>query len=126
MDKSQVPENNNQFSFTAKHRFVIMISSTILIALILVVIGMTLYNNSGAAQLDLSRPGYKDVRTRVVTNDDFQDYSSTGPINQTTIAEFETLYIQQAKKTESVDAFGGDPLSPEALGLSASETTTTQ
>jgi hypothetical protein len=111
------PKTTTQFSLVSKHRFFLMIMLAIIISLILVTASLALYNSSGAAQLDLSRPGYKDVRAQVVNNDDFQNYSSTGPINQTTITEFETLYEQQAAKIESVDAFGGDPLSPDALGL---------
>jgi hypothetical protein len=79
---------------------------------------MYIYYDSGAAQLDLSRPGYKDVRTQVVTNDsDLQDYSSAGSINQSTISDFKSLYAKQATKIETVDAFGGDPLNQDTLGL---------
>lgn len=104
-------------TFQDKHRFFLMIILSIFITSILVAISMALYYSSGAAQLDLSRPGYKDVRAQVINNDDFQNYSNSGPISQTTINEFKSIYSQQAKKTESVDAFGGDPLSSDALGI---------
>lgn len=106
-----------ELTFQDKHRFMIMIVLSIFISSVLVAISMALYYSSGAAQLDLSRPGYKDVRAQVINNDNFQNYSSSGPINQTTISEFSVLYAEQSKKTESVDAFGGDPLSPDALGI---------
>lgn len=110
----------NEGSFRSKHRFLLLIALSILIASILVLISMAMYNGSGAAQLDLSRPGYKEVRAQAITNDsDFKNYSSTGPINQETINEFKSLFEQQAKKTKAVDAFGSDPLSPDALGISA-------
>jgi hypothetical protein len=80
---------------------------------------MNIYYSSGAAQLDLSRPGYKGVRSQAVNSDsDFQNYSNTGPINQSAISEFKLLYGQQAEKTKAVDAFGGDPLNLDALGIS--------
>ena len=100
-----------------EHRFSLMIILSIILAFILTFVSMALYNSSGAAQLDLSRPGYKDVRSQVVNDDNFQDYSSSGSINQAAINEFVSMYHQQAVKTESVDAFGGDPLSTDALGL---------
>ena len=110
----------NESSFRSKHRFLLLIALSILIASILVLISMALYNGSGAAQLDLSRPGYKEVRSQAITNDsDFKNYSSTGPINQDSISEFKTLFEQQANKTKSVDAFGGDPLNPDVLVISA-------
>ena len=115
MDKGQMVDKEN--TFQSRHLFMIMITSSVFVALMLVGISMALYYNSGAAQLDLSRPGYKDVRNQVINGDTFQNYSDSGPINQTTISEFKLLYDQQAKKIESVDAFGGDPLSPDALGI---------
>jgi len=102
----------------SKHRFLILIASSILISFVLVVISMALYNSSGAAQLDLSRPGYVSVRSKAVTNDsDFENYSSTGSINQKVISEFKVLYTKQATKTKAADAFGGDPLNFASLGL---------
>lgn len=115
MGKSQLSDQENTFS--DKHLFMIMITLSVFVALMLVGISMALYYSSGAAQLDLSRPGYKDVRDQVVNGDTFQNYSDSGPVNQTTITEFKLLYDQQAKKIELVDAFGGDPLSPDALGI---------
>lgn len=117
MDKELTLTDSEELSFQDKHRFMLMIILSIFVASVLVAISMALYYSSGAAQLDLSRPGYKDVRAQVINNDDFQNYSNSGPINKTTIAEFESIYSQQVKKTESVDAFAGDPLSPDALGI---------
>jgi len=119
MDEPKIEIAVNEGSFRSKHRFLLLIALSILIASTLVLISMAMYNGSGAAQLDLSRPGYKEVRAQAITNDsDFKNYSSTGPINQDTISEFKTLFAQQAEKTKSVDAFGGDPLNPDALGIS--------
>lgn len=104
----------------SKHRFLVLIVSSILIAFVLVVVSMFLYNSSGAAQLDLSRPGYVSIRSQAVTNDsDFENYSSTGSINQGSISEFKLLYAKQANKTKAVDAFGGNPLSLDSLGLNS-------
>ncbi|HUC96304.1 MAG TPA: hypothetical protein VMR16_01425 [Candidatus Saccharimonadales bacterium] len=109
----------NEFSASSKRRFLLFVFASILVASILVAISMEMYNSSGAAQLDLSRPGYVSVRSQAVTNDDgFQKYSATGPINQTTISDFKSIYKQQSQKTKAVDAFSGDPLNPDALGIS--------
>jgi len=107
-----------ELSSYSKHRFLILIISSILIAFILVIVSMALYYSSGAAQLDLSRPGYVSIRSKAVTNDsDFENYSSTGSINQKAISEFKVLYAKQATKTKAANAFGGDPLSFLSLGL---------
>ena len=120
MDEPQALVVVNEFTANSKRRFLLFIVLSIMIAFVLVLVGMSMYNSSGAAQLDLSRPGYVSVRSQAITNDgDFKNYTSTGPINQSTIDEFKTLYASQAQKTKAVDAFGGDPLSPDALGISA-------
>ena len=78
-------------------------------------ISVIMYNSSGAAQLDLSRPGYLSVSDQVVETDQIDTYSSTGPVNEESIKEFMKLYDEQAAKAKKVDAFNGDPLNPEVL-----------
>ena len=113
-----VIKDKDEISAHSKHRFLIMIFSSILISFGLVVVGMYIYYSSGSSQLDLSRPGYVSVRSQTVTNDsDFANYSSTGSIDAASISEFKTLFTKQANKTKAADAFGGSPLSFESLGL---------
>lgn len=102
-----------------KYYLPIFMSSSIFLAIVLVIVSMTLYDKSGAAQLDLSRPGYVDVRAQSITNDnDFKSYSSTGSIDKKSIQEFKKLYDEQSAKAKAVDAFSGDPLNPNTLGIS--------
>lgn len=113
----------NELSSSSKRRFLVFITVSILVSVFLVTVSMEIYKKSGATQLDLSRPGYISVRSQASANDDdFQNYSASGPINQNTISEFKTIYSQQVQKTKSVDAFGGDPLNPDSLGISSTST----
>ena len=81
---------------------------------------MELYNGSGAAQLDLSRPGYQGVQSQAVMDGgDFQNFSSNGKLSKDIINDFQTFYEKQVQKIETVNAFGGDPLSPDALGFNS-------
>lgn len=107
--------------FWTQHRLSILLISSILIALILTIISVALYNNSGAAQLDLSRPGYRAVSDKVERTSDIDRYSATGPVTPKTVQEFLDLYGKQAKKAQGVDAFSGDPLKPEVLVFGSSE-----
>lgn len=116
MDDGQQPELDDKLPFYGDRRFLVLIILSIIASVLLIMSSMMLYRHSGAAQLDLSRPGYKDIRDKITTKDDsFLDFSATGAINQTTINEFRLLYSQQADKAKSVDAFGGDPLDPAVL-----------
>jgi len=104
--------------FRDEHRFLLLIIGTIFIAIIMVIVSLVMYNVSGSAQLDLSRPGYKSVSDKVDRSNEITDYSAFGPVNKDTVKEFTTLYDEQAKKAKAVDAFNGDPLNPEVLEFS--------
>lgn len=106
---------NEEMGFWDKHRLTLLLIITVIIAITLTVVSMTIYNVSGAAQLDLSRPGYKSVSDKVDVSDKITEYSSFGSVNKDSINEFTKLYDEQAAKAKAVDAFNGDPLNPEIL-----------
>jgi len=117
----------NRFLALTRCKFAVMIALAIIVSIILVIISLTIYRNSGAVQLDLSRPGYIDVRDKATVSDaDFHNFSSTGEVNQKVIDEFRALFVKQVKKVESADAFGGDPLNPKSLGIDADEANPSQ
>lgn len=110
-------------TFWDRHRLSLLLIITVVIALTLTTISVTIYNISGAAQLDLSRPGYLSVSSQAEKTDDIDGYSATGSVNKQTIDDFLKQYDEQIQKAKSVDAFGGDPLNPAVLefGTTAAE-----
>jgi hypothetical protein len=102
-----------------RHRFVILIGMTILISLFLVSVALALYASSGAAQLDLSRPGYTSVRDKVDRSDSFEGFSASGSVNKDTLDKFRELYQEQAEKATNYDSFGGDVMSDKTLSIDA-------
>ncbi|MDB5160519.1 MAG: divTM7 [Candidatus Saccharibacteria bacterium] len=114
-DEPTVLTQGEQLSFWIEHRFLLLIIGTLVVATILVSISIVIYNVSGSAQLDLSRPGYQSVSNKVDRTDPVTDYSAFGPVNKGTVNDFTTIYDQQADKAKGVDAFNGDPLNPEVL-----------
>lgn len=106
---------DEDLSFWDRHRLSLLLILTVCIAIIMTVISVIIYNSTGAAQLDLSRPGYRSVSSQVERTDEIDTYSSSGPVNKETIEEFMKLYDAQAEKAKAVDAFNGDPLNPEVL-----------
>lgn len=111
-------------TFWGRHRVMLMIGLSIVVAMMLVGVSLALYASSGAAQLDLSRPGYRAVSDQAENGDGgFENYSAAGTIDQKSINEFQSIYDKQATKAKAVDAFSGDPLNPDALEISAQTTT---
>lgn len=112
-----------ELTYWDQHRFMLLIIATIAAAIVLTSISLAIYNLSGAAQLDLSRPGYQAVSDQVEDTNEVSEYSAIGPVNKQTVDEFLKLYDEQAAKTRAIDAFNGDPLNPEVLefGVPAAE-----
>lgn len=115
MPDEHIQEQGSPQGFWAHHRLILLLVGTISIALVLTCVSVVIYTTSGAAQLDLSRPGYRSVSDQVVTEDTIDTYSASGAINEQAIKEFIELYDEQAEKGKAVDAFNGDPLNPEVL-----------
>lgn len=100
-----------------KHKFSIMILGAITISLFLVMISMNLYTSDGTAQLDLSRPGYENVRAQAVQEDDLSAFSASGEIDSKTISDFKKLYKDSADYVIGADAFRTEALSDQSLNL---------
>ncbi len=116
MEDQSIPiVTSEKLGFWIEHRFMLLVLITIIISIVLVCISVTVYNMSGAAQLDLSRPGYQSVSGKVDRTDNVTDYSAFGPINKDTVSQFMAAYDTQASKAKAVDAFNGDPLNPVVL-----------
>lgn len=101
----------------AQHRFTLLVAGAIMVSLFLVGVALALYASSGAAQLDLSRPGYVSVREQAAEPDQFDGFSGSGEIDKEALDQFRTLYNQQAKKATSVDSFGGSAMSDQTLSI---------
>jgi hypothetical protein len=100
-----------------RHRFGVMVAGSIVVALALVGVSMALYFSSGAAQLDLSRPGYMSVREQTNDKEQFDGFSASGTIDKNSLDEFQKLYDERAKKATGIDSFGGEAMDDGTLGL---------
>lgn len=107
----------------AKNRFVGLIMGSIVVALVLVVIALYLYSRSGAAQVDLSRPGYSSVRGEVKEDDDSTRFPGTGSIDKDSLALFERLYSKTAGEATKSEVFHSDIISDGTLRITGEEST---
>jgi hypothetical protein len=99
------------------HRLLVMIFGSVIIASLLVLVALSLYASTGASQLDLSRPGYVDIRSQAKNDDSFVGFSPSGELDAEALEEFEKLYAQKLTELETVDPFKKDVLSPESLQI---------
>ncbi|MGB4762834.1 MAG: hypothetical protein WBP12_05780 [Candidatus Saccharimonas sp.] len=109
-----------------RHRFLVLIAVVIGISCIMVAVALYLYNTSGAAQVDLSRPGYQSVRSEA-SRDNVPDstFSSTGELDDEAFRQFNEMYDRHAKRVVGVDSFDPQALSDESLQLYRDQTSST-
>ena len=73
-----MPEETHQEQtaqgFWAHHRLIMLLIGTISMALVLTCVSVIIYTTSGAAQLDLSRPGYRSGRALSPQGQDSEQY----------------------------------------------------
>ena len=102
-----------------RQKVVLFVSGSILIAIVLVMVSLALYASSGAAQLDLSRPGYKSVQSKIDQTRSFESFPASGPVNRKVMEDFEKSFERQIKSVDSTDAFSPDALEDQSLGIDA-------
>lgn len=119
MTDEQLTQPRMAFEERIQHRFLAMIILVVVVALFLVGVSLALYASSGAAQLDLSRPGYVSVRDQALRSSGFDSFPATGTLDTGAISEFRAIYKQQSEKATNVDGFAGDVMSDAALSIDA-------
>jgi hypothetical protein len=100
-----------------QHKFLLLVGMTIVTSMILVGVAMGMYASSGAAQLDLSRPNYQNVREKANRDERLTAFPATGKMTKESLEQFRELYQPQSKRIVDFESFGGDPLSDQALGI---------
>ncbi len=99
-----------------RHQLLSAIGLVVLISGVLTGVSMTLYIQSGASGLDLSRPGFSDVR-KDLQQDSTIEFTSTGNLTQTDVATFKKLYDKQRSILNSLSNFDDESFSDDSLGL---------
>lgn len=119
MDEVTTQHEQSEVSTWNRRPLLVFICGSIVIAILLVLVSMALYASSGAAQLDLSRPGYRSVQDKVNRTDVFESFPASGPVTSATIDEFLELYNKQVKPVYDTGAFSPEALDAQALSIDA-------
>jgi hypothetical protein len=115
----KVPGTRQFGRLAVQYKLAFAIGSAIVASLILTAFSVLLYNVTGSAKLDLSRPGYESVRQKVSrTSAQPNNFQSTGPLNNKVISSYLKEYDKQSTRLSSYDAFNPSLLDDSQLGLS--------
>lgn len=80
---------------------------------------MYIYNTSGAAQVDLSRPGYQSVRSEASRDSVADAFPSTGALTDKDFDAFNKMYEDHSRQVVGVNSFGPQALDTDTLQLFA-------
>ena len=121
MTEEQIVAEAKRLNVWQRHKFLVLIALTIIVALILVTISLRLYVSSGAIQLDLSRPGYKAVLEEEGTSqpDKLERFPASGVLDKQAIEDFRKQYDEQLEEATAIESFGGGVMNDDALGIDA-------
>ena len=102
----------------ARVSFAVVILGAVIIASLLVVLSMYLYNRSGASQLDLSLPGLQEERLQAQQTGEYDKFRASGELDEEALDYFEGIYIkQQDMILEDHNGFDPARLSDETLEI---------
>lgn len=102
------------------YRLPAFLIGAIAVACVMISVSMIMYYASGSYQLDLSRPEYLSVRAEIESEPkDRKSFDAQGAVDVHVLEQFLEEYRKEAGKVIETDAFSGDVLSDEQLGLGA-------
>lgn len=102
-----------------RHRLIFAISSAIVVSLLLTVFSILLYVVTGTSKLDLSRPGYEEVRQKITkTPPSTNSFEPNGSLDSKIIDDYLKRYKDQSQSLSKYDTFNSHLLDDAPLGLS--------
>ena len=115
----------SETGFIHRYRFRTVLAIAISITLILTIINVSLYNITGTAKLDLSRPGYEAARKKINNSEEFDTYSFSpnDPLSQDTIKKYLYHYDKHLKRTQAYDRYDVSVIEDTNLGLNSPDDT---
>lgn len=106
------------------NRIYALIVGVVGIALILVSVAMSIYNSSGASQIDMSRPGFSSVQKEVKEDKNTENFPASGQFDEKAFKDFYKLYDERLKAIESINAYDPAATSSDAYTLLPQENQT--
>ena len=120
---SKVPGRRTAKSFITSHRFFFAITAVVVLSLLLTVFSLVLYVVTGTSKLDLSRPGYEEVRQKVVKTPLRENaFEPNGTLNSKIINDYLEKYKKQSQALNKYDTFDPHLLDDTPLGLTLPQT----
>lgn len=115
--------DSNPVARLYRNKLYLLIGGVIVIALLLVTIAMSVYNSSGAAQLDLSGPGFKDVQKSVQEEKDTTSYPANGQFDKASFDSFKKMYDERVHAINAINGYDPAAVNNDSFNLVESPAT---
>lgn len=107
-------------TFFAERRILLALVLAILVALVMTVISLKLYDLDDVSRLDVSLPNRENIRSSE-GEAEVQNFASTGELDAKALSDFQTLYTKNRSALDALGKFDGDALSSDSLKIDANE-----
>jgi hypothetical protein len=101
--------------------FLLAIIGVIILTLILTITSVAIYVSSGVSSIDLSRPGYEQIRGQLIDSDTNRTFSSDGPVDAASLKEFNELYDSQLKELQALGTYSESSIDDTNLGIAPAQ-----
>lgn len=103
------------------HKFLLALCVAVVVALTMTVISVVMYVTSGVSSIDLSRPGFEQVRKDLKESDATPTFDPTGPLNSAVVDQFIQTFNGQSTETRSFGGFNDTAIDDGSIGLTPTD-----
>jgi hypothetical protein len=106
-------------AYFSERRIMLGIVLAVIIALVMTVISLRLYDLDDVSRLDVSLPDRGNIRPE--EESEVQKFDSSGNLDAKALADFQSLYSKNRSALEALGKFDGDALSNDSLQIGPNE-----
>lgn len=106
-------------TYFSERRILLGIILAVIIALIMTVISLRLYDIDDVSRLDVSLPNRESTRPN--EDSEVQKFDSSGTLDSKAISDFQSLYSKNRSALDALGKFDGDSLSNDSLQIGSNE-----
>lgn len=107
-------------TFFIERRILLGLLLAVIMALILTIVSLRLYDLDDVSRLDVSLPNRENIRSSTTENE-VQKFDSTGALDADALSKFQNLYTQNRSALDALGKFDGEALSSDSLQIGPNE-----
>lgn len=106
--------------FFSERRILLGIVFAIVVAFVMTVISLKLYDLDDVSRLDVSLPNRESIRS-AASADEVQKFDASGPLDSKSLSDFQNLYTKNRAALDALGKYESDALSSDSLQIGPNE-----